>query len=117
MFKSIMTKALEEQKVLADETSMQVAKVAFTEGVKQSSQRQTHPNHSLYVETEIDRLSQNSVMTNSDFGLQQIHQLRTETSAAMAPFTVNHTAPAQMAPNIPDYSTNYGAMDGNKTSG
>ncbi len=29
MFKSIMAKALEEQKVLADETSMQVAKVAF----------------------------------------------------------------------------------------
>ncbi len=37
MFKSNMTKALEEQKPLADETTTQVAKVAFTEGVKQGS--------------------------------------------------------------------------------
>ncbi len=33
----------------------------------------------------------------------------------MAPFTVNHAAPAKMAVNIPAYSTNYGAIDGNKT--
>ncbi len=32
MFMSIMTKALEEQKILADENTMQVAKVAFTAG-------------------------------------------------------------------------------------
>ncbi len=37
MFKSILAKALEEQKVLADETSKQVAKVAFNERVKQGS--------------------------------------------------------------------------------
>ncbi len=33
----------------------------------------------------------------------------------MAPFMVNHATPAQMAVNIPAYSSNYGAMDSNKT--
>ncbi len=73
-----MTKALEDQKILADETSMQVAKVAFTEGVKQGSQRLTQPNHSSPMETESDRLSQNSVTTNGDYGLQQTHQRQVE---------------------------------------
>ncbi len=68
------------------------------------------------METESASLTQSTVMTNGDFGLQQIHQLRPETSAAMSPFTVNHDAPAQMAANIPPaYSNNYGAMDGSKT--
>ncbi len=110
-----MTKALEEQKLLGDETSMQVAKVAFTEGVKQDSQRLTQPNHSSPIKTMSDHLSHNSVMTNDDFGLLQIHQLRPETSVTMAPFMVNHTAPAQQAAKLPVYSTQYGAMDGNKT--
>ncbi len=73
MFKSIMTKALEEWKLLADETSMRVAKVAFTKGVKQGFQKLTKPNHSSAMETESDRLSHNSVITNGDFGLHQIH--------------------------------------------
>ncbi len=90
-----MAKALEEQKVLADETRTQVYKIAFTEGVKQGSQRQALSNHSSSVERESARLTQSSVMTNSDFGLQQIHQLRPETSAATVPFTVNHAVPAQ----------------------
>ncbi len=34
-----MIKALEEQKILADENSTQVAKVVFTKGVKQGSER------------------------------------------------------------------------------
>ncbi len=54
MFKSIIAKALEDQKLLADETSTQVAKVAFTEGVKQGSQRQTQFNHSSLKEMESD---------------------------------------------------------------
>ncbi len=37
MFKSIMTKAQEDQKVLADETSTKIAKVSFTEGIKEGS--------------------------------------------------------------------------------
>ncbi len=40
-FKSIMTKALEEQKILADENTTQVAKVAFNKGVKQRSDTDT----------------------------------------------------------------------------
>ncbi len=70
MFKSIMTKDIEEQKLLADETSTQVAKVAFTIVVKQGSLRLTQPNQSSPMETESDRLSYSSVKTNSDFGLQ-----------------------------------------------
>ncbi len=54
--------ALEEQKLLADETSMQVAKVTFTEGVKQGSHRLTQPNHSSPMDMESDRLSHNSTM-------------------------------------------------------
>ncbi len=89
MTSSMSKSIIEDQKLLADETSTQVAKVAFTEGVKQGSQTLTLPNHSSPMEMEIDRLSQNSVMTNVDFGLQQMHQLRPETSTVMAPFTVN----------------------------
>ncbi len=74
MFKNIMKKAHEDQKFLADETSMQVAKVALSKGL-------TPPNHSSHMEMESDHLSQNSVTTNSDFGLQHIHQLRPETSS------------------------------------
>ncbi len=94
---------------------MQVAYVAFTKSVKQGSQRLTQPNHSSPMETDSDCLIHNSVTTNGDFGLQQIHQLRPETIGMMAPFTVNHTAPAQQAATLPVYSTQYGAMDGNKT--
>ncbi len=36
-----------------------------------------------------------------------IHQLRPETSTAMAPFTVNHTARAQQAAKLPVYSMQY----------
>ncbi len=90
-------------------------KFAFTEGVKQGSLRLTQPNHSSLMETESDRLSHNSVKTNGDFELQQIHQLRPETSVTMAPFKVNHTAPEQQAAKLPVYSTQYGAMDSNKT--
>ncbi len=104
-----------QKQVLEGETSTQVAKVSFTEGVTQDFQRQAHPNHSSYVETESACLTQSSVMINIDFSLQQINQLRPESSAAMAPFTGNHAAPAQMAANIPAYSTNYGPMDHNKT--
>ncbi len=64
---------------------------------------------------ESDRLNQNSVTTNYHFGLQQLHQPRPETSTSMAPFTVNHSALAQQAAKLPVYSTQYGAIDGNKS--
>ncbi len=87
----------------------------FSEGVKQGSLRQTQPNHSSPMETESDRLSYSSVKTKGDFVLEQIHQLRPETSVSMAPFMVNHATPAQQAAKLPVYSNQYGAMDGNKT--
>ncbi len=46
---------------------MQVAKVAFTEGVKQGSERLTPQNHSSPMGMESDRLSHNPVMTNGDY--------------------------------------------------
>ncbi len=107
-----MTKALEEQKVLAEENAMQMVKGAFTEGVKQGSEGLNKPNYSSYKGMEIDSLSQTSVTSN---GLQQIHQLRPETSDATVPFMTNHVAPAQMAVNIPTTSIQHGATDGNKT--
>ncbi len=109
-----ITKALEELKILADENSTQVGKVAFTEVVKQSSERLTQHNHSTPIVMGSDRLSQNTVMTNGDNGLQRIHLLRSETNTAMASLMVNHAAPAQQAANLPVYCTNYEAMDGNK---
>ncbi len=38
MFKNIMSKALEDQTILADATSAEAFKVAFTEGVKKGSE-------------------------------------------------------------------------------
>ncbi len=92
-----------------------MAKVVFTEGVKQGSERLTQPNHSSLNGTDSDLLSQNPVMTKCDNGLQQNHLLRSETSTGKAPQTVSHAAPAQQAANLPVYSTQYGVMDSNKT--
>ncbi len=115
MFTSIMTKALEVQKILADKNTMQVAKFAFTKVVRHCSERLTQLNHSSPMVMESDSLSQNPVKTNGDNGLKQIHLLRSETSTVMAPLMVNYAAPSQKAAKLPVYSTHYGAMDGNKT--
>ncbi len=50
MFTSIMSKALEDQKNLADATCAEAVKVAFTEGIKHGSERQTQPIHSSPME-------------------------------------------------------------------
>ncbi len=110
-----MAKALEDQRVLADENTMQVAMVAFTEGVKQAPEVLTKPNHSSSTATTSDSLNQVPVMTIGLNELQHIHQPGPEASVMMAPFTVSHTAPAQMAVNIPVSSTQHGVIDGNKT--
>ncbi len=95
-----MTKDLEEQTILADENTTQVAlKVCFTKGVKQGSERLTQPNHSSPMGMESNRLSQNPVMTNGDNGLKQIHLPRSETNTAMAPLAVNYAPAAQQAVN------------------
>ncbi len=49
-FTSLITKALEGHKNLADVTSAEAVKVAFTEGVKHGSERQTQPSYSSPME-------------------------------------------------------------------
>ncbi len=114
-FMSIITNALEEQMIKVNETSTEVAKAAYAEGVKHGSVKQSLPNNSSSMETESFHFKLNPVTTDGEYGLQQIHQLRSETSVVTAPFTVNHTAFGQMAANRPIPSTQYGVMDGNKT--
>ncbi len=75
-FESIMAKALEDHKVLADENTTQVAKVAFTEGVKQGSEGLNKPNHISPIGMTSESLNQVPVTTNGLNELQQIHQLR-----------------------------------------
>ncbi len=114
-FQSIMAKTLEDQRILADENTTQVAKVPFTEGIKQASKELNKPKHSSSIATASDCFNQVPAMTNGLNELQHIHQLGSETSVMAAPFTVNHTAPTQMAANIPVSSTHHGVIDGNKT--
>ncbi len=45
-FKDIMVKVLEDQKNLADATSAEAIKAAFTKGVKHRSEMETQPLHS-----------------------------------------------------------------------
>ncbi len=45
MLMSLITKALGDKKNLTDMTSAQAVKVAFTEGIKHRSERQSHPLH------------------------------------------------------------------------
>ncbi len=52
MFKSIMSKAFEDQKNLVDTTSAEAVKVAFTEGVKKGSELQPQPVHNSIIEPE-----------------------------------------------------------------
>ncbi len=94
---------------------MQVANVAFTEGVKQASEELNRPKHSSSIVTASDGFNQVPATTIGLNELQHIHQLGPETSVMTAPFTVNYTAPAQMAANIPVSSTQHGVIDGKKT--
>ncbi len=110
-----MAKDLEDQRVLTDENTTQMAKVASTEGVKQASEGLNKPKHSSSIQTTSDSLNQIPEMTISLNEFQHIHQLGPEKSLITAPFTVNHTAHAQMAVNIPVSSTYHGAVDDNKT--
>ncbi len=83
MFKNIIAKALEDLKNLADATSAQAVKVAFTEGVKHRSDMQIQPLHSSSMETET--VHQSPVMPSKGYELNAVHLLRPATSNAMAP--------------------------------
>ncbi len=94
---------------------MQVAKVCFTAGVKQASKELNKPKHNSSIAMTSDCFNQVPATTNGLNELQHIHQLWSETSVMAAPFMVNHTAPAQIAANIPVSSTQHGVIDSNKT--
>ncbi len=115
MFTSIMTKALEDQKNLADATSDEAVKVAFTEGVKHGSERQTQPSHSSPMECESVHPVQNPIMTSGEYGLSSVHLLRPAMGNAIGTLTENSTIPVQQGAKLPVCSTNNGVTDGNKT--
>ncbi len=98
MFTSLITKALENQKNLADATSAEAVKVAFTEGVKHESERQTQPRHS-----------------DGQYGLNVVHLLRRATGNAIGPSSVYDSIPVQKAAKLPVCSINNGVTDGNNT--
>ncbi len=110
-----MVKALEDQRILEDENIIQVAKVAFTKGVKQASEELNKPKHSSSIAMASDSFNRVPAMIIGLNELQHIHQLGSQTGIMAAPFTVNHTSPAQMVANIPVSSAQHGVIDGNKT--
>ncbi len=113
MFKNIMAKALEDQKNLADVTSVEAIKVAFTKGVKHGSEMQIQPLHSSSMETET--VHQSSITPSEEYGLNAVHLLKPMMGNAMAPSVVNNAIPVQQAVSIPVFSTNNGVTDSNKT--
>ncbi len=117
IFKSIMTKALEDQKNLADATSAQAVKVAITKGIKHGSELQTQPLHSTTIEPETVRhiVEQSPIMPFEENGLNAVHKLRPGICNAIGPSVVNLATPVQSAAKLPVFSTNTGVIDGNKT--
>ncbi len=89
MFKNIMTKALEDQKSLADATSTEAIKVAFTEGVKHGSDMQAQTLHSSSMEPET--LRQNPIKPSVGYELNAVNLLRPAT--CNAPSVVNNAIP------------------------
>ncbi len=114
MFKSIMTKTLEDQKNLADATS---AEVAFTEGVKKRSELQTQHLHSSTIEQEAVcyPVEQSPIMPSEEDGLHSVHLLRPRIGNVMGPSLVNNTIPVHSAVKLPVFSAKNGVTDGNKT--
>ncbi len=106
MFTSLMTKYLEHQKNLADATSAQAVKVAFTKGVKHRSERQIQPIHSSPMELENVRQIQNHITTHCEYGLNSVHLLRPEAGNTIRTLTVNNAIPIQQKAKLPVFSTN-----------
>ncbi len=91
MFKNIMAKALEDQKNLADVTSTEATKVAYTKGVKHRSDMQTQLLHSSSMETVIVR--QSPITPSEEYGHNAVHLLRPTTGNTMGPSVVNQAIP------------------------
>ncbi len=79
MFKDIMSKAVEEQKSMADTTRAEVVKVACTESVKKGSELQTQPLHSSTIEHEVVRylVEQSLIMPPTENGLTPTPSFKT----------------------------------------
>ncbi len=103
MFTSLMTRALEDQKNLADVTSTEAVKVVFNKGIKHRSERQTQPIHS------------SPIMTSCEYGLNAVYLLRPETVNVMGTLMMTIAIPIQQAAKLPVISTHYRDTDGNKT--
>ncbi len=111
---SLVAQALEKQIAIDNQTSAKAVKLAYAEGLKHGSDKQSYPLQSPTLETE-NVGYRNSVTATGDSILQQTPQQRPVMCLVMASVMVNHTAHEQLAANIPDTSTQYEMMDGNNT--
>ncbi len=90
MFTSLMAKALEDHTNLANATNGEAVKVAFTEGVKHGSERETQPIHSSPMEMASVHSYQNPIATSGEYGLNAVHLLRPETGSTTGTLMVNN---------------------------
>ncbi len=63
---SLVAQALKEQIIIDNKASTEAVKLAYAEGLKHGSQKQSYPLQSSSLETKNIRLNQNSVTANGD---------------------------------------------------
>ncbi len=90
-FLSLVTQALEQQITIDNQTSVEAVKLAYAEGLKHGSNKQSDPLQSPSLETKNVGYG-NSVTAFGESILQQTRQQRPVTCLVMAPIMVNHTA-------------------------
>ncbi len=106
MFKSIMTKAIEDQKTLANATSAEAVKVSFMKGVKHVSELPTQPLHSSSMEPETvsDTVEESPVIPSEETELHVVHLIRPGIGNAMEPSVVKLAKFVQSAEKLPVFS-------------
>ncbi len=102
---------------MADATSAEAVKVAYTEGIQKGSETQTHPLYSFTMEHEVVHypVEQSPIIPSTESGLHPVHLLRPGINNIMGPSTVNNVVPIQLAAKLPYHSANNGRLEGNKT--
>ncbi len=112
-----MSEALEDQKSLADATSAEAVKAAFTAGVQKGSELQMQPLHSSTLEQEAIHytVEQCPIMLSNDNGLHSVYLLRPGKGNVMGPSMVNNARPIQSTVKLSVFSANKGVTDSNKT--
>ncbi len=63
---------------------------------------------------ETETVHHNPITPSEEYGLNAVHLLRPTMSNVMIPTVVNNAIPVEQAADIPVFSTNNGAIDGNK---